>query len=43
MIIGVAKDGIEGLTEGASIAFALLIIITVGSANNYIAEMEVAK
>lgn len=40
--INFAKDGPSGLTEGASIAMALLIIIVVGSANNYIAEKEVA-
>ena len=37
------KDGPKGLTEGASIALALIIIVVVGSTNNYIAEKEVAN
>jgi len=39
IVIGLVKEGFpDGLTEGLSICLALVIIITVSSANNYSSE-----
>lgn len=42
IIIGLFREGVKGLIEGASILFALVIIITVSSANNYMSELKLA-
>jgi Ca2+ transporting ATPase len=44
IIIGLIQHGYpKGLTEGVSIMFALVIIITVTSGNNYISEKRLAE
>lgn len=44
IVIGIFKDGFpDGLIDGASILVALAIIIVVGSGNNYISELRLAK
>lgn len=44
LAIGILKDGFPaGLINGASILVALCIIIVVGSGNNYISELRLAK
>ena len=44
LAIGILKNGFpDGLINGASILVALLIIIVVGSGNNYISELRLAK
>jgi len=44
LIIGYIKEGFpEGMIEGSSICFALVIIIVVGSGNNYISERALAN
>lgn len=44
IVIGIFKDGFpDGLIDGASILVALMIIIVVGSGNNYISELRLAK
>lgn len=40
IIIGLFREGVSGLIEGASILIALIIIITVSSANNYRSELK---
>jgi hypothetical protein len=35
LVIGVAQHGLNGIIEGASIAFAILIIAFVTAINNY--------
>ena len=43
VIIGLIKEGFpDGLVDGISIAFALIIITVVSSANNYISERKLA-
>ena len=40
-MIGILKEGIEhGWLEGVSIFVAIIIIVTVGSGNNYIKEKQ---
>jgi Ca2+ transporting ATPase len=39
-VIGVIKDGADGLIEGFSIVVALIIITVVNSANNYASEVK---
>lgn len=44
VIIGIIKEGFpDGLVDGISIAFALLIITVVSSANNYVSERKLAR
>ena len=44
LIIGYINEGFpEGMIEGTSIAFALLIIVVVNSGNNWISERRLAK
>lgn len=44
LAIGILKNGFpDGLINGASILVALTIIIVVGSGNNYISELRLAK
>jgi Ca2+ transporting ATPase len=44
IIIGLLQHGFpKGLTEGVSILFALVIIISVTSGNNYISEMRLSE
>jgi magnesium-transporting ATPase (P-type) len=44
IVIGLVKEGFpDGLTEGLSICLALVIIITVSSANNYSSERQLAE
>ena len=40
IVIGLFKEGINGLIEGLSIVIALVIIISVSSANNYRSELK---
>ena len=40
IVIGIMKDGLDGLVEGSSIVIALLIITIVNSANNYASEKK---
>lgn len=40
LVIGVLKDGREGLIEPLSIVMALIIITVVNSANNYASEVK---
>jgi magnesium-transporting ATPase (P-type) len=43
LIIGYIKEGFpEGMIEGSSICFALLIITVVNSVNNYTSEKRLA-
>lgn len=43
-ITGLIQDGFpKGLTDGVSIVVALLIIIVVGSSNNYASELKLAE
>lgn len=43
LIIGLIKEGFpDGMIEGSSICFALVIIIVVGSGNNWISEKALA-
>ena len=43
LVIGLAKEGLpDGLIEGTSIAIALVIIIVVGSSNEYVANQRLA-
>lgn len=39
-VIGLLREGPSGLIEGVSILLALVIIITVSSANNYMSELK---
>jgi P-type Ca2+ transporter type 2C len=44
VVIGILKEGFpDGLIEGASIMIALLLIVVVNSANNYISERRLAN
>jgi Ca2+-transporting ATPase len=44
LIIGYINEGFpEGMIEGTSIAFALIIIVSVNSGNNYISERRLAN
>jgi magnesium-transporting ATPase (P-type) len=44
IIIGVSKEGVpEGLIEGTSICIALSIILSVGSTNEYVANVRLSK
>lgn len=44
LIIGFIKEGFpEGMIEGSSICFALIIIIVVNSGNNYLSERRLAE
>lgn len=44
LVLGIATEGIkEGWLEGASILMAVIIIVTVTSANNYIKEKQFQK
>lgn len=44
LVLGIATEGIkEGWLEGASILIAVIIIVTVTSANNYIKEKQFQK
>ena len=44
LAIGILKNGFpDGLINGASILIALLIIIVIGSGNNYNSERRLAK
>jgi len=44
LVIGILKNGFpDGLINGASILIALLIIIVIGSGNNYNSERRLAK
>ena len=40
IVIGLFREGINGLIEGLSIVIALVIIISVSSANNYRSELK---
>ena len=44
LVLGIATEGIkEGWLEGASILLAVIIIVTVTSANNYLKEQQFQK
>lgn len=44
LVLGIATEGIkEGWLEGASILMAVVIIVTVTSANNYIKDQQFQK
>ena len=44
IIIGLITDGFpEGMVDGVSIGFALIIVTVVGSYNNWVAENKLAK
>jgi len=44
IVIGVSKEGVpEGLIEGTSICIALSIILSVGSTNEYVANVRLSK
>ena len=44
LVLGIATEGLkEGWLEGASILLAVIIIVTVTSANNYLKEQQFQK
>ena len=44
LVLGIATEGLaDGWLEGASILIAVIIIVTVTSANNYIKEQQFQK